>query len=213
VADAVRVQANSIEHGSFREKIPDAVFEQMAKQGTFYDPTLSAGEAIKDFAAGKTDLLKRSLVQQAAPPELLRGTEEAIGSPEMASMRKAMGQYPTDMAIAVDNLKRAHEHGVLLVTGSDAGNPLVIHGPTVQHELQLWVQAGIPPAVALQAATSNAARLLRAGNRIGSVHPGNDADLIVVDGNPLEDIAATERISMVVFKGERINRTELFDQR
>ena len=213
VADAVRVQANSIEHGSFREKIPDAVFGQMAKQGTFYDPTLSAGEAIKDFAAGKTDLLKRSLVQQAAPPELLRGTEEAIGSPEMASMRKAMGQYPTDMAIAVDNLKRAHEHGVLLVTGSDAGNPLVIHGPTVQHELQLWVQAGIPPAVALQAATSNAARLLRAGNRIGSVHPGNDADLIVVDGNPLEDIAATERISMVVFKGERINRTELFDQR
>jgi imidazolonepropionase-like amidohydrolase/ABC-type multidrug transport system permease subunit len=213
VADAVHVQANSIEHGSFREKIPDAVFEQMANQGTFYDPTLSAGESIKDFAAGKTDLLKRSLVQQASPPELLRGTEEAIGSPEMVSMRKSMGQYPTDMAIAVDNLKRAHVHGVLLVTGSDAGNPLIIHGPTVQHELQLWVQAGIPPAVALQAATSNAARLLRAGNRIGSIHPGSDADLLVVDGNPLEDIAATERISMVVFKGERINRTELFDQK
>ncbi|MFZ0321164.1 MAG: amidohydrolase family protein [Candidatus Sulfotelmatobacter sp.] len=213
VADAVNVQANSIEHGSFREKIPDAVFEQMAKQGTFYDPTLSAGESIKAFAAGNTDLLKRSLVQQAAPPELLHDTEEAIGSAEMVSMRKAMGQYPTDMAIAVDNLKRAHAHGVFLVTGSDAGNPLIVHGPTVQHEMQLWVQAGIPPAVALQAATSNAARLLRAGNRIGSIRPGSDADLLVVDGNPLEDIAATERISMVVFKGERINRTELFDQK
>jgi len=213
VADAVQVQANSIEHGSFREKIPDAVFEQMAKQGTFYDPTLSAGESIKAFAAGNTDLLKRSLVQQAAPPELLRGTEEAIGSPDMASMRKSMGQYPTDMAIAIDNLKRAYAHGVQLVTGSDAGNPLIVHGPTVQHELQLWVQAGIPPAVALQAATLNAARLLRADSRIGSIHPGNDADLIVVDGNPLEDIAATERISMVVFKGERINRSELFDQK
>jgi imidazolonepropionase-like amidohydrolase len=211
VADAVRVQANSIEHGSFREKIPDAVFEQMAKQGTFYDPTLSAGESVKDFAAGKTDLLKRPLVQQSAPPDLLRGTEQAIGSAEMEPMRKAMGQYPTDMAIAIDNLKRAHEHGVLLVTGSDAGNPLIVHGPTVQHELQLWVQAGIPTAVALQAATSNAARLLRAENHIGSIRVGNDADLLIVDGNPLDDITATERISMVVFKGERVDRTELFN--
>src|SRR5208282_2101204 len=54
VSDAVSAQADSIEHGSFREKIPDAVFDQMARQGTFYDPTLSVGEAVKDFAAGKT---------------------------------------------------------------------------------------------------------------------------------------------------------------
>jgi imidazolonepropionase-like amidohydrolase len=127
-------------------------------------------------------------------------------------MRKEFAQYPIDMPIAIDNLKRARERHVLLVTGSDAGNFLVIHGPTVQHELQLWVRAGIPPAVALQAATWNAARLLRIDNHTGSIHPGNDADLLVVDGNPLDDITATERISMVVFKGERIDRTELFNQ-
>jgi imidazolonepropionase-like amidohydrolase len=74
------------------------------------------------------------------------------------------------------------------------------------------VRAGIPPAVALQAATSNAARLLKLDDRVGSIRRGNDADLLIVDGNPLEDITATERISMVVFKGERIDRTELFDQ-
>jgi imidazolonepropionase-like amidohydrolase len=136
-----------------------------------------------------------------------------MASAETEPMRKAFGQYPMDMSVAIDNLKRAHAHGVSLVTGSDAGNYLVIHGPTVQHELQLWVQAGIPPAVALQAATWNAARLLRAETRIGSIRPGNDADLLIVDGNPLEDITATERISMVVFKGERIDRTELFNQR
>jgi len=212
VADAVQAQADSIEHGSFQEKIPDALFDQMAKQGTFYDPTLSVGEAFKDFAVGKTDLLKRSLVQQVGPPDLLRGTEEALGSADTEAMRKSLGQYPIDMSIAIDNLKRAHDHGVLLVTGTDAGNFLVIHGPTVQHELELWVKAGIPPAVALQAATANAARLLRADKRIGSIRVGNDADLLVVDGNPLEDITATERISMVVFKGERVDRTELFNQ-
>ena len=212
VGDALQARADSVEHGSFREKIPDTLFEQMARQGTFYDPTLSVGEAFKAFGAGKIDLLQRSLVQQVGPAELLNGTEEAIQSAQTEPMRKALSQYPIDMAIATDNLKRAHAHGVLLVTGSDAGNYLVIHGPTVQHELQLWVQAGIPPAVALQAATLNAARMLRADNRIGSIHAGNDADLLVVDGNPLEDITATERISLVVFKGERIDRSELFNQ-
>src|SRR5260370_27585856 len=102
----------------------------------------------------------------------------------MEAMRKSMAQYPTDMAIAVDNLKRAQAHGVLLVTGSDAGNPLVVHGPTVQHEMELWVRAGIPPAVALQAATLNAARLLRADNRVRSIRRGKHSDLLVLDRNP-----------------------------
>ncbi|HYA23652.1 MAG TPA: amidohydrolase family protein [Terriglobales bacterium] len=212
VSDALQAQVNSIEHGSFRESIPDALFEQMARQGTFYDPTLSVGEAFKDLAAGKTDLLKRSLVQQVGPPELLRGTEEALASKDTEELRNNIGRYPTDMRIAADNLKRAWQHGVLLVTGSDAGNFLVIHGPTVQHELQLWVQAGIPTSVALQAATGNAARLLGGEKQFGSIRPGNDADLLIVDGNPLEDISATERISIVVFKGEHIDRSGLFDQ-
>ncbi len=79
--------------------------------------------------------------------------------------------------------------------------------------MALWVQAGIPPAVALQAATYNAARLLKADDHIGSIRVGNDADLLVVDGNPLEDISVTERISWVIFKGERVyNRAGLFAQ-
>ena len=67
-----------------------------------------------------------------------------MASRETEPVRTALGRYPIDMRIAIDNLKRAHQHGVSLVTGSDAGNFLVIHGPTVQHELELWVQAGIP---------------------------------------------------------------------
>jgi imidazolonepropionase-like amidohydrolase/ABC-type multidrug transport system permease subunit len=210
--DAVQARADSIEHGSFRETIPDALFDQMARQETFYDATLSVGEAFKDFAGGRIDLLKRSLVQQVGPPELLRGTEEAMASKDTEEARASLGRYPIDMQIATANLKRAYEHKVLLVTGSDAGNFLVVHGPTVQRELELWVQAGIPPAVALQAATYNAAQCLRADAHIGSIRPGHDADLLIIDGNPLEDITATERISSVVFKGERIDRTELFEQ-
>jgi imidazolonepropionase-like amidohydrolase/ABC-type multidrug transport system permease subunit len=212
VTDAVSAGADSIEHGSFREAIPDSLFQQMIGKKIFYDPTLSVGEAFRDFAAGKTDLLKRSLVQQVAPAELLEDTEQAMASKETESTRQRIAQFPMNLDIGTQNLLHAYKNGVSLVTGSDAGNFLVIHGPTVQHELELWVRAGIPPKVALQAATYNAARLLRADNHIGSVRVGNDADLLVVDGNPLEDITAVERISIVIFKGEQIDRSDLFNQ-
>jgi len=212
VADALAGQADSIEHGSFRQPIPDALFAQMTHQGTFYDPTLSVAEAFQDFAAGKTDLLQRSLVQQVGPAELLENTRRAMLGEETKAIRQHMAQSPASLQTGIDNLKRAYKDGVTLVTGSDAGNYLVIHGPTVQREVELWVQSGIPPTVALQAATYNAARLLRAENRIGLVRKGNDANLLIVDGNPLQDITAIERISAVFFKGERLDRSGLLNQ-
>ncbi|MGA9042224.1 MAG: amidohydrolase family protein [Terriglobales bacterium] len=212
VTDALAAGADSIEHGSFRDSIPDALFQQMITQKTFYDPTLSVGEALRDFAAGKTDLLDRSLVQQVGPKELLDDTKEFLASTDSEAARKQVAEFPSDLKIGTENLKHAYQHGVTLVTGSDAGNNLVIHGPTVQHEVELWVRAGIPPAVALQAATYNSARLLHAENHIGLIQKGNDADLLLVDGNPLEDINAIERISIVFFKGEYLNRSGLFDQ-
>jgi imidazolonepropionase-like amidohydrolase len=74
------------------------------------------------------------------------------------------------------------------------------------------VKAGIPQRVALQAATYNAARLLRAQDPFGLIQKGHDADLLLVEGDPLQDIDATERISLVIYKGERLNRSRLFEQ-
>jgi imidazolonepropionase-like amidohydrolase len=212
VEDALKAGASGIEHGSFQQSIPDADFAQMAKNGVTYDPTLSVAEALQLFTAGRLDPLNRSLVQQVLPAKTLSLTRSTIDSPEGLKMRKSMGQYPIDMKIARDNLMRAWKAGVTLVTGSDAGNMLVFHGPTVQRELELWVEAGIPIRVALQAATLNGAKSLRAEGRLGSVEKGKEATLLVVDGNPLDDVKATEAISFVIFKGERINRTELFNQ-
>jgi imidazolonepropionase-like amidohydrolase len=210
VEDAVDAGASSVEHGSFSDTIGDAVLARMAARGVAYDPTLSVLEGIRDLAAGRTDLLRRSLVQQTVSQKLLTGTAAAIKDGTFSNPERAGG---IDGAIrtAQDNLRRAWKAGVPLVTGSDAGNLLVFHGPTVHHELQLWIEAGIPPAVALQAATWNAARLLRAESRIGLVAAGHDANLLVVDGDPTRDISATERISMVVLKGERVRRVDLFD--
>jgi len=101
----------------------------------------------------------------------------------------------------------------MLVTGSDSGNFFVLHGPTVQREIELWVAAGISPEVALQAATANAAKLLRADHRIGTIEKGKEASLLVVDGNPLQDVRALSAISNVFLKGERVARSTIFDQK
>jgi imidazolonepropionase-like amidohydrolase/ABC-type multidrug transport system permease subunit len=210
VEDAVDAGATSIEHGSFSDAIPDAVFARMAKNGVAYDPTLSVLEALRDLSSGRGDLLRRSLVQQAVSQKLLTGTSSMIKAGTYANAERA-GGIDGAIRIAQDNLRRAWKAGVPLVTGSDAGNMLVFHGPTVHRELQLWIEAGLPPAVALQAATLNAAKLLRADGRIGLVAPDHDANLLVVDGDPTRDISATERISMVVLKGERVRRVDIFD--
>ena len=206
VIDALDVGAAGIEHGSFADDIPDALFARMAKSGVTYDPTLSIINALSLPAQGQLQLLNRSLVLQVGPMKMIEGTRQSVEKDE--GHRSTSGY-----AHAKTNLLRAYRAGVTLVTGSDAGNVLVIHGPTVQQELALWVQAGIPAAVALQAATYNAAKALGASDRIGAIAAGLDANLLLVNGDPLSDISATEGISMVIFKGERIRRNSLFDQK
>ena len=213
VSDALAAGADGIEHGSDRESITPELFARMKAQGAAYDPTLVAVEGFQNAVAGNVEGLDQPLVMQVGPPALIESTRTFLPSPDAAGMRQGMRAYRLSLDQGKQNLVRAWKAGVLLVTGSDAGNPLVFHGPAIHRELQLWVDAGIPPAVALQAATGNAAKLLRVDNRIGLIRPGHDASLFLVDGNPLKDIKQTKAITGIIFKGERVNRAELFDQR
>jgi imidazolonepropionase-like amidohydrolase len=212
VEDAVNAGVDGIEHGSMTDAIPEAVFAKMKQNGITFDPTLDVVEAFTMIGEGKFDMLDRTLVQQVGPKKLLESTRKFLQSPAGEKMRSGLGKYPVSMSMCNQNLLSAMRAGVTLVTGTDAGNPTIFHGPAVHRELQLWVEAGIPPAVALQAATFNGAQLLRTADRMGMIKKGYEANLLLVDGNPLKEISVTERISMVMFKGERVDRSELFDQ-
>lgn len=213
VSDAIAIGADSIEHGSFSDEITDEAIAQMKAKNIAYDPTLSVVEGFTNFSKGDTTLLKRSLVQQVTPKELISGTDEAAKSDKLESLREGISKYPMSMEIGAKNLQKAWHAGLMLVTGSDAGNFLVMHGPTVQHEIELWVAAGIPVEVALQAATANAAKLLRVDQRTGTIEKGREATLLIIDGNPLQDVKALSSISTVFFKGERVARADLFEQK
>src|SRR6185437_6029716 len=206
--DSVEAGTNSVEPASSVDLIPDSTFAEMKRKGIAYDPTLSIFEAIVDLRTGNPDLLNRSLLQQAAPADLLESTREIINKQNKVDPE----QFKALLDHVNQNLLHAYKCGVMLIAGSDAGNMLVIHGPTVQHELELWVRAGIPPAVALQAATYNAAKILHADDRMGIIQSGRDANLVLLEGDPVQDISNTEHINSVMFRGERIDRSELFKQ-
>jgi len=112
----------------------------------------------------------------------------------------------------MDNLRRFYGAGGTVIAGSGGGSFLVVHGPGIHRELQLWVKAGLPTHAALQGATSDAAKLLGIGNHVGTIQTGLEATMLLVNGNPFQDIAATEAISLVIYKGERVNRSELFEE-
>ena len=208
VKEAADAGVSSIEHGSTVDLIPDATFAELKQKNIAYDPTISVFEGMADLATGNAELLNRSLLQQVGPADLLSSTRAYV----LKQKKVPDSAFVPMLERSRQNLVAAYKAGITLILGTDAGNMLVIHGPTVQHEMELWVKAGIPPAVALEAATYNAAKVLRADDHIGSIQKGRDATLVVLDGDPLQDISNAERISQVMFKGERINRSDLFDQ-
>ncbi len=99
--------------------------------------------------------------------------------------------------------------GVPLLAGTDEVNPYVFAGFSLHDELGLLVGAGLTPAEALRAATWNPARFLEQQEKMGTIAPGKVADLVLLDANPLLDIANTKKISAVVSRGRYYDRAAL----
>ena len=208
IQDAVSRDIEGVEHGSMRDAVPDAVLNEMAAKAIYYDPTLAVLDSIFRIAKRDATVMEDPLVRQTIPSRLVVKMRSWIQKHEVDP---SLSQLPDlKNTAAVKNLLRAYRAGVPIVVGTDSGNYGTFHGPAIHREMELWQEAGIPPADILKAATGNAAQLLAAGSRIGKVAKGYEASLLLVDGNPLDDIRGTRRISDVFFKGERIKRSTLF---
>jgi imidazolonepropionase-like amidohydrolase len=96
-------------------------------------------------------------------------------------------------------VKELHDAGVTIVAGTDQGFP----GFSVPRELELYVQAGLTPADAIQTATITPARVMKMDNRSGSISEGKKADIIIVDGDPLKNIRDIRNVTTVI-QGEHM---------
>ncbi|KAF3070455.1 hypothetical protein GL218_00158 [Daldinia childiae] len=118
----------------------------------------------------------------------------------MSGLRGRKFQYSLDSVTAIRNA------GVPILAGTDANNSgivTIVPGKSLHHELELLVRAGLSPVEALRAATSLAAQHFNLPDR-GRISPGLRADLVLVEGNPDEDITTTQKISRVWSNGDEV---------
>jgi imidazolonepropionase-like amidohydrolase len=103
------------------------------------------------------------------------------------------------MPAARENVSRAMHEGVKIAFGTDAA--VYPHGLNA-HEFPVMVKLGMTPLGAVQASTVNAADLIGWSDRVGTLEPGKFADLVAVDGDPLQDVSVLERVDFVMKGGQ-----------
>jgi imidazolonepropionase-like amidohydrolase len=173
---AVRAAAlagcTQVEHGTMAS---DDDLKVLAEHGTYFDP--QAGLVIENYLANK----ERFLGTQGY-------TEEGFAAMERA------------VSLDHDIVRRAIKiPGLKVVFGTDA--LAGAHGRNAEEFIDRVRDAGVDPMSAMVSANSLAAEAMRMGDRIGSIAPGHEADIIALDGDPLKDITAVRRVVFVMKGG------------
>jgi len=174
------------------------LFDDLAARGIWQTPTLAFSRALPDVFAGKpmphADYASDSLL------ELTRKNIEASKLSEQ-SLSIIRGLSRTSLTVIRDMLPR----GNAFLAGCDGSVP----GFCLHDELQVLTEAGLSPLQAIQAATINPARLLGREQTQGSVAARQRADLVLLDADPLADIANIRRIAAVVVRGRLLSKTDI----
>ncbi len=146
--------------------------------------------------------------------------EKRLGDPQILAAMGDLGKIPKDkipervaklMAappevkvsqVSLDNLRRVWDAGIPVAMGTDAGNIGTLHGPSVFREMALMTQAGLTPLQVLRSATAGGAQAMGMADEIGAIAPGKLADLVVLDADPLADVANLSHARYVIKGGK-----------
>lgn len=193
--DAVDAGADGLAH-VWSDRVPDEAFvQEMAAEEVFVVPTLSVTRTTAGTPGGEPLLQDERLVPLLSTSErqqLQRGFPP--GSGDRVSYEAARA--------SVEALANA---GVPILAGTDAPNPGTAHGVSLHGELTLLVEAGLTPTQALRSATSVPAEIFGLEDR-GRIAPGLRADLLLVEGDPTEDVTRTRSVAGIWKGGVRLDR-------
>lgn len=185
-----------------------AFFQKMAKNKTAIIPTLYVGHTINRLA--EDDHQQDTMLTYIGPgiqttyAGRVRGAKRS--SPAIKSMRQDMEKLFQSM------VRPMQEEGVLVLAGSDCGpfNSYVYPGSSLHEEIRMMVQnSKLSPAEALRAATINGAIFFEKEELYGSVEEGKVAELVLLEGNPLENIENTQKVSKVIVRNKVYDKIEL----
>ncbi|MDJ0710900.1 MAG: amidohydrolase family protein [Woeseiaceae bacterium] len=163
------------------------------------DPTAAIFDTMLVHLPGEPDPTFATVAEH-----LPAATARALYKPEM-DMGDMVDAWARSAIAQETMIRTLHENGVQIVPGSDHMAAFTIH-----RELELYARAGIPSADVLKIATLDSARICGVDDRTGSINVGKDSDLILVAGNPLEDISAIRSATLVVKGSTAFKPDELY---
>jgi imidazolonepropionase-like amidohydrolase len=198
-ADASRLDhANAAANLDLNSPASRKAIAFLVQRGTVVDPTLALFEffsasTAKPAASIEPGVLKvapelQAILADVGPPSPHADIDEKVFAKELA----VVGAL--------------HKAGVPIVAGTDQTVP----GHSLHREIELYVQAGFTPMEAIQAATIVPARVMGLDKEVGTVEAGKRADVIILDGNPLESIRNIRKVEFVITNGTMYNCAELW---
>ena len=177
-------------------------FVQLLKEKEIeIDPTVSIFEGMFSTRAGEPDPQFEAILDRL-PIQVRRGYYSG-GLPIPEGKEQ---QYKDSFAKLLKILENLHSNGVTLLPGTDAMPGFALH-----KELENYVKAGIPANEVLQLATIISAKNVGMDDRLGSVEKGKMADLVLVDGNPVENISDIRRVELTIKDGKVFDAKELYE--
>jgi imidazolonepropionase-like amidohydrolase len=199
---AVDAGAKLLVHGVSDREVDDAFIRAARAAGTIYTPTLIVGDGYRQLRARRFDADANDLrcVDPATRAKAFL-TDSLPGRPDDAQLARAREQAAAGFAIDAANVIKLHRAGIPIAMGTDAGNPLTLHGPSVFLEMEALQRAGLTPMDVIVASTRNGAMAMGRLADFGTIEAGKVADLVVLTANPTADIANVRRIELVVRAG------------
>ena len=182
------------------------LFARLARNGTWQVPTLVVQHTwtfIDDLSSVPDPRLKYIPAADAEWWSPRKNFLFRYRTPEFIAYRKKLFPKQLEVVLAM------HRAGVPFMAGTDVIYPYSFPGFSLHDELAHFVEAGFTPMEALQTATRNPAQFLGVLDERGTIERGKAADLVVLEGNPLDDIKNTRRVDAVVLNGRYLSHARL----
>jgi len=203
-------EANKIYQGLFNQQKADAGFKRLGAKGLYVTPTYIGGRQLAFLDSNnhmRDSMMTKYLTKAYTSNYQWRIDRMKNETADQKAERKARYKLNTSQLIHMQ------QAGITILAGSDeaALNTFVYPGESLIDELHIFQEAGMKPIDILRSATINGARFLKKEKQVGSIDVGKNADLVLLDENPLVNIHAVTKIRGVYTRGRWLNRKALDD--
>jgi imidazolonepropionase-like amidohydrolase len=188
------------------KEMDDALVASVVKRGVYVMPNLGGAERNTHATtpAWMEEPYLFEMLRDTTPADIVRRMRASFAAREAAAVERNRKNY----AILQRSLTKLSAAGARIILGCDTGLEDHLFGYAEQKELELMAAAGMTAAQVIVAATSRSAEYLGLKDT-GTLAPGKQADFLVLDANPLEDIRNTRRIARIYIKGVEVDRAAL----